>query len=192
MNEEILQGDDQEGNGDEGEATPRAASEQLEPRSAAGQVPDTEGADVQPHDVEPGQPRAADDLEEDTEDKRVSRDPGAPSRSEREEHNIDHTPYRSWCEDCVRGRGLGEQHKSSGSTRALPVVSFDYLFITQGQILLKAELEQADAERPGMLKILVVKDLKSKSVFAHVVDRKGIDADGYAVTRLVQDIKWLG
>ena len=73
-----------------------------------------EGADVQPHDVEPEQPHAADDLE-DTEEKRVSRDPGAPSRSEREEHNIDHTPYRSWCEDCVRGRGLGEQHKSSGS-----------------------------------------------------------------------------
>ena len=42
------------------------------------------------------------------------------------------------------------------------------------------------------LKILVVRDSKTKAVFAHVVDRKGTDSDGYAVRRLVEDIAWLG
>ena len=42
------------------------------------------------------------------------------------------------------------------------------------------------------LKILVVRDSKTKAVFAHVVDRKGTDCDGYAVRRLVEDIAWLG
>ena len=39
---------------------------------------------------------------------------------------------------------------------------------------------------------MVVKDLKSKTIFSHVVPQKGVDADGYAVVRLVEDIKWLG
>ena len=42
------------------------------------------------------------------------------------------------------------------------------------------------------LKVLVVKDSRSKAVFAHVVDRKGTDSEGYAVTRIVEDIAWLG
>ena len=49
--------------------------------------------------------------------KRVARDPGAPTQSERDEHCIDHWPYRSWCEDCVRGRATGEQHKTSERQR---------------------------------------------------------------------------
>ena len=38
----------------------------------------------------------------------------------------------------------------------------------------------------------MVKDLKSKAIFAHAVPQKGVDADGYAVVRLVEDIRWLG
>ena len=38
----------------------------------------------------------------------------------------------------------------------------------------------------------MVKDLKNNSIFAHVVLQKVMDADGYAVVRLVDDIKWLG
>ena len=39
-----------------------------------------------------------------------------------------------------------------------------------------------------LMKILIVKDLKSKSIFAHVVVRKGTDSDGYVVQRLVDDV----
>ena len=38
----------------------------------------------------------------------------------------------------------------------------------------------------------MVKDLRNNPIFAHVVLQKGMDADGYAVVRLVDDIKWLG
>ena len=33
------------------------------------------------------------------------------SKSEREEHELTHTPYRSWCEHCVRCRGRNVQHR---------------------------------------------------------------------------------
>ena len=35
--------------------------------------------------------------------------PTMPSASEAEEHRITHIPYRSWCRECVMGRGLGEK-----------------------------------------------------------------------------------
>ena len=42
------------------------------------------------------------------------------------------------------------------------------------------------------MKVLVAKDSKSKTVFAHAVVANGSDEDGYAVSRLVEDIAWLG
>ena len=35
--------------------------------------------------------------------------PTMPSASEVEEPRIAHIPYRSWCRECVMGRGLGEK-----------------------------------------------------------------------------------
>ena len=43
-----------------------------------------------------------------------------------------------------------------------------------------------------MLEILVVRDMKSKSIFAHAVRCKGSDEDGHAVQCIMDDIKWLG
>ena len=42
------------------------------------------------------------------------------------------------------------------------------------------------------IKILVVKDSKSRSVFGHVVPQKGIDPKIFAVDCIVEDIMWLG
>ena len=33
------------------------------------------------------------------------------SEKEREEHNLAHTPYRSWCKICVKNRGTNGQHR---------------------------------------------------------------------------------
>ena len=52
--------------------------------------------------------------------------------------------------------------------------------------------ESSESPKKKCVKVLAAKDLKSGSVFAHVVLQKGLDADGYAVARLVEDIKWLG
>ena len=130
------------------------------------------------------------DAEEDCEETKVSPDPGMPSQSEIDEHNATHHPYRSWCEFCVKARGEGEHH-TAGPASGVPVIAFDYLFITNGRVLRKHELSAEEKERVK-LTVLVVKDTKSRALFAHAVRRKGADDEGYAVARLVEDIKWLG
>ena len=67
--------------------------------------------------------------EEDAEPKKVLPDPGQPTQAEIDEHNVDHYPFRNWCEACVKGRGTGEAHNGSGES-AIPVIAFDYLSIT--------------------------------------------------------------
>ena len=63
---------------------------------------------------------------------------------------------------------------------------FDYLSASELQLDEEDQLATAGA------KILVAHCQKTKCVFAHVVPQKGIDADRYAVDRLVRDIQWLG
>ena len=55
--------------------------------------------------------------------KRVSPDPGRPTQSEIDDHNVDHLPFRCWCEECMKGRGTGEQHRS-GACSAIPIIAF--------------------------------------------------------------------
>ena len=57
--------------------------------------------------------------------------------------------------------------------------SFDYCFVSDvGEIKTAADFEAAGE---GAVKILVARDGKSKSVFAHVVPMKGVDEAGFAV-----------
>ena len=141
----------------------------------------------------PAEDAVDEEAEEDCDKMRTSPDPGMPTQNEVEEHNATHYPYRSWCEFCVKARGEGEHHHSSKETgrSQVPVIAFDYLFITNGRVMRRHELSEEERERVKMT-ILVVKDTKSRCIFAHAVRRKGADEDGYAVARLVEDIKWLG
>ena len=41
---------------------------------------------------------------------RTATPPYVPSEQERRAHNVTHFPPRSWCEHCVRGRGLASKH----------------------------------------------------------------------------------
>ncbi len=122
--------------------------------------------------------------------RRVLPDPGQPTARQREEHRIEHWPYRSWCRFCVEGRCTADHHRGMPDEHKMPTLCFDYLFCTKSKrMALKKELlagEEVD------LKILVAKEVVSKAVFAHAVDVKGADEEGYAVTRLVDDIRWLG
>ena len=40
--------------------------------------------------------------------------------------------------------------------------------------------------------MLVAIDTSSGSIFAHVVQKKGVEDDRYSVDKLVEDIEWLG
>ena len=72
----------------------------------------------------------------------------------------------------------------------MPLVSCDYLFITQKGAFTGKEV--TEEERAGALKVLVAHCGATKSMFAHAVPQKGVDPDGYIVEQLMLDILWLG
>ena len=60
--------------------------------------------------------------------------PAEQTQSERDDHDLTHFPYRSWCRHCVEGRGIEMEHRSGDDHwgRSVALVCFDYMFITQG------------------------------------------------------------
>ena len=122
--------------------------------------------------------------------------PGRPSQSEIDDHNVTHVPYRSWCSHCVEGRGREMAHTSvDRGDRSVATVAFDYLFMVQFGVYIREEwqvLETDEETRTGALKILVVRDLRSRALSAHGVPFKGVDEKGFSVQCLVDDIAWLG
>ena len=87
--------------------------------------------------------------------------PELPSREEIESHRVDHWPYRSWCKECVEGFGRERDHVHRNQKVA--IVSMDYAFVTpKGPIVDRGEEGWDD---PNALKLLIVKDSKSGSVF---------------------------
>ena len=116
-----------------------------------------------------------------------------PTHSEYLDHCVTHYPFRAWCKHCLEGRGreLGhEALRGDKDPRASPVVAFDYCFLSdRGEVI---SHEGFEAAGEGAVKVLVVRDSRSKSVFAHVVPSKGVDERGFSVDSLVEDVKWLG
>ena len=57
-------------------------------------------------------------------------DPRQPSQQEKEEHEMTHLPFRSWCRHCIMGRGREEDcRKSMEEERQVPEVHLDYMFM---------------------------------------------------------------
>ena len=46
--------------------------------------------------------------------------------------------------------------------------------------------------RKGALRVLIVRDLISKALFAYAVEKKGLDEKGYIVDAIVADVLWTG
>ena len=127
-----------------------------------------------------------DHTEKEHEKKRIFRDPGQLTKAEIDEHNVDHTPYRSWCPSCVRGRAIGTPHRKRRDEQVIPVFGFDYLSA-------KELYQDEDHEIvEGEAKILVALCQDTGCVFSHVIPQKGVDPEKYAVERLARDIQWLG
>ena len=93
--------------------------------------------------------------------KKIAPNHSMPGQAEIDEHEVDHIPYRQWCEECVRGRGTGEPHSPSEGIHAMPVVEFDYIFVTDKEIYRREELDD-EAVRKAAIKILVVKRPQGK------------------------------
>ena len=126
---------------------------------------------------------------------KAPRIPDAPSRAQVLQHRLTHRPYRSWCPHCVRGKGRADQHRRSSQKDIesdIPKLASDYFFIGQRRPAGREEREREEdqAEKEGQTPIIVLKDTKSKALFAHVCPRKG--AHEAVVTRIVADLNTLG
>ena len=88
-------------------------------------------ADVRPEDrvveppptAPPGPPRM-----------RPIKKPVAPTRAQREAHELCHLAYATWCRFCVMARGQSDPHRSlkkHAADHAVPTVSGDFGFLTQ-------------------------------------------------------------
>ena len=103
------------------------------------------------------------------------------SLKEFEEHMTSHIPYRSWCKHCISGRGQSDHHRHQlgGGDQEVPTISLDYAF-----------LGESGGESDKLQPMLVLKDRKSGTIRAHMVEEKG--ANAYAIKRVGQDIGLLG
>ena len=62
-------------------------------------------------DLEEGEVHVEDESEEeDSAELKHAKDIVSPSRDAVEQHRVTHLPYRSWCKQCVMGRGIGKPH----------------------------------------------------------------------------------
>ncbi len=100
------------------------------------------------------------------------------------------------------GRGLGLQH-GQGLASWIAIVGLDYFFITRGGPKKRSELEfsmdaagevaLAEARKRGdVIKCILLRCLKTKIIFAHVVPYKGAGEDQFVASLVVSDIAWLG
>ncbi len=119
-----------------------------------------------------------------------------------EEHRLCHWPYRSWCDECVRGRGLGDQHRINPRPHDIPIIGVDFWYITKGTILKRGELEHpkipdgdtevTTARREGRLvKCLIIRCYATKNIFGHVVPVRE-DEDELVKNWICSAAAWLG
>ena len=82
---------------------------------------------------------------------RIAPSPKQPSAAEVELHRITHWPYRSWCEECVKGCELGEQRGTHvGLAHGVPIVGMDYFYMIEKgrEHMSELALSDAEAKRP--------------------------------------------
>ena len=81
--------------------------------------------------LEEGEVHVREELEEDTPDLKHATDVSSPTADQVERHRVSHLPYRSWCKQCVMGRGVGRPHTTSATESSIPIVGMDYFFIAE-------------------------------------------------------------
>ena len=93
--------------------------------------------------------------------------PMTPSRQEREQHELTHTPYRAWCPHCVRARGRNRAHKANKDPEksTVPKIAFDYFFFSD------------EEEKANKNPMIVMVDESTGEKYARGVEQKGLGSD---------------
>ena len=94
-----------------------------------------------------------------------------PSSEELEEHMMSHIPFRSWCDHCIRARGVAAKHvHEDKEERYFSVVHMDYMFFTKKR---EIESDEEFSTRAGF-PILVMMDVETGVVGAQFIQQKGV------------------
>ena len=106
-------------------------------------------------------------------------EPREPTAEERNEHEMTHLPYRSWCRHCVRGRGKEAAHRKQGRSEGeLHELHFDFAFM-------------GEEEEPGQcITMLVVRERQSRMTLATAVPSKSTGQ--FVVDRVMAFMKEIG
>ena len=109
----------------------------------------------------------------------------APTAREIEEHNLDHRVFRAWCPRCAKGRAEVYPRRSvkNKEEREAPVIGIDY-------VCMHSEQDKEEEEEEKGMPMIVIKDDRSKMVFARVVPQKGVEP--CAVGSTVRTLEQLG
>jgi len=83
-----------------------------------------------------------------------------PTEKERDEHGRFHIPYRSWCEVCVQAKKKNPPHYAVKEKRTYPVISMDYLFISDKS----ATLVLKDANYGGTWALVVMRKRQRRRI----------------------------
>ena len=90
--------------------------------------------------LEEGEVCVEEESEEDSTDPKHATDVASPSPDIVEQHRVTHFPYRSWCTQCVMGRGVGKPHATVTGESSVPIVGVDYFYMTKEGLRRRDEL----------------------------------------------------
>jgi len=105
-----------------------------------------------------------------------------PTKKEREEHELTHIPYRSWCEHCVKGRGRKTAHKrqvvedKKESLEQVTKIYIDFYFNGKDE-----EGNEGEDDEDGENKdspAMVMYDARTRAVASWVLDSKSVTEGG--------------
>ena len=119
----------------------------------------------------------------------------SPTRSEVEEHNVTHTPYRPWSKFCNEGRGQEHGHfrRKGVDSNRVPLVSFDYKPLSDAGDVGGLKYDPEDESTTCVLVVAIrTNDDRQTCVFGYLVPAKGVDMDKFSVDCIVGDILWTG
>ena len=148
-----------------------------------GDIPEIDNAEGEGEDVEVEGEVICSPCWEDINPTKIIRNPLNPTKAERERHNINHCPYRSWCDICVSGRGKEDPHyrnnKHKGMGEGLPVIGLDYK--SAGQ----------EGNYDDKVTIIVGRDKMSKGIIAPYNKAKG-EYEDWLVDNIISGIDYFG
>ena len=104
-------------------------------------------------------------------------DPIMPNKSEREEHEKTHLPFRNWCRHCVRGRGVNAPHRRQVEEIGMPEIHMDFIFMGN------------EAEKKKWT-ILVAKERMTKMLMSAVLPSKS--SGTFAARRVLAFMREVG